>query len=71
MLKYELRNEKYLLKNIKDALDNPLNIKDIKYDSNGNPSVTYVGTKATVVVNPETGRIITVWRTSSRIQQQF
>ena len=69
--KVRIKEREVSLKNIKDALDNPLNIKDIKYDSNGNPSVTYVGTKATVVVNPETGRIITVWRTSSRIQQQF
>ena len=42
---------------INDALNNPLQISDIKFDSQGRPSVKYIGQGATVIVNLETGNI--------------
>ena len=40
--------------NIDDALNNPLKVTDVKYDSQGRPSIKYIGKNATVVVNPTT-----------------
>jgi hypothetical protein len=51
---------------IDDALKNPIKTKPVRVDSHGRPSQQLVGKEATVVVNPETGKIITVWRTSSK-----
>lgn len=52
--------------NIDDALNNPLKVTDVKYDSQGRPSIKYIGTNATVVVNPTTGKIITVHGTHTK-----
>ncbi|MFV0291024.1 MAG: DUF4258 domain-containing protein [Mangrovibacterium sp.] len=51
---------------IQDALQSPLKTTEAKYDSQGYPSVKYIGASSTVVVNPETGKIITVYPTSSQ-----
>jgi RHS repeat-associated protein len=51
---------------IKDALKNPLQLGSVKIDSLGRPSQTLVGRSATVVVNPQTGQIVTLYPTSSR-----
>jgi len=51
---------------INDALKNPLKVTDVKYDVKG-PSIKYIGNKVTVVVNPETGNIITVYGTHSKL----
>ena len=51
---------------INDAIKNPSKITDVKYDSQGRPSVKYIGNKVTVVVNPETGNIITIYPTSTQ-----
>jgi RHS repeat-associated protein len=53
-------------KQVNDALKNPLKVKPTKYDSFGRPSQTYIGKNATVVVNPTTGKVITMWRTGSK-----
>ncbi len=52
--------------NIDDALNNPLKVTDVKYDSQGRPSIKYIGKNATVVVNPTTGKIITVYGTHTK-----
>lgn len=55
---------------IKDALVNPLHIDNIKIDSLGRTSQRFVGEKATVNVNPETGTVSTIWKTGkSKIQK--
>jgi RHS repeat-associated protein len=51
---------------INDALKNPLKVTEVQYRENG-PSVKYIGNKATVVVNPETGNIITVIPTGTKV----
>lgn len=52
--------------NIDDAVNNPLKVSEVKYDSQGRPSVKYIGKGATVIINPETGKIITVYPTSTQ-----
>ena len=53
------------LDDINNTLKNPLKVTDIKIQENG-PSVKYIGPKVTVVVNPETGNIITTYPTSTQ-----
>ena len=45
---------------------NPLKISDIKYDAQGRPSIKYIGKEATIIINPEKGKIITVYPTSTQ-----
>lgn len=54
---------KVSINDIKDALINPLYIDEIKIDSLGRPSQRFIGEKATVNVNPQTGTIATIWKT--------
>jgi RHS repeat-associated protein len=51
---------------ILDAVKNPLKQGEVKVDSLGRPSQASVGAKATVIVNPETRKIITTYPTSSK-----
>lgn len=50
---------------ILDAMKNPLKINDVVTDSIGRQSQRFIGRSAEVVVNPETGKIISVNPTSS------
>ncbi|HVV69572.1 MAG TPA: PAAR domain-containing protein [Gammaproteobacteria bacterium] len=50
---------------IKDALKNPLKVKEPKTDSLGRPSQRYIGKEAEVVINPESRDIISVNPTST------
>jgi len=50
---------------ILDALKNPLKINNIVIDQYGRQSQKFIGRLAEVVVNPQTGRIISVNPTSS------
>lgn len=58
-------------KSIEEALKNSLDIGKIKQDSENRPSVEYTGKVARVQVNPDTGNIITVWRTSTEIKIKY
>lgn len=62
--KYEDR--KVTAKEIGDALVNPIHIDKIKVDKQGRRSIRYIGEKATVNVNPDIGKIATVWQTGRR-----
>ena len=50
---------------ILDALKNPLKINDVVTDQLGRQSQRFIGQFGEVVVNPQTGRIISVNPTSS------
>jgi len=50
---------------ILDAVKNPLNVKDVVKDALGRLSQRYIGREAEVVLNPETGQVISVNPTSS------
>lgn len=56
---------------ILDALQNPLFIGEEIEDEYGRKSVRIIGKDATVCVNPETGTIITTWKTSSKIRKKL
>jgi hypothetical protein len=51
---------------INDALKNPLKVTEVNYDAQGRPSVKYIGNNTTVIVNPDTGKVITVYPTSTQ-----
>ncbi len=57
--------------NIIDTLRHPLHIGDIKVDANGRPSQRFIGTHATVNVNPESGIIATVWKTGTKTIKKY
>ncbi len=56
--------------NAKDALENPLHIGDIKIGKKG-PSQEFVGRSATIAINPDTGNIITVHGTHSKVVKKY
>lgn len=56
---------------IDDAINNPLSKGDIVIDEQGRKSVKYIGNEATVVLNPDTGEVITTWKTGSRIKKKY
>lgn len=66
-----MNDRKVSIDDIINALENPLDIKPIKYDSEGRPSFTVVGAKATVSVNPETGKLTTTYPTHSKIAERL
>ena len=45
---------------------NPLKVSGIKYDAQGRPSIKYIGKEATIIINPEKGKIITVYPKSTQ-----
>ena len=53
------------LEDIEDGLSNPLKITDVKIDSEGRQSLQYIGERATIVLNPVNGNIVSVWKTGS------
>lgn len=53
------------LEDIEDGLSNPLKITDVKIDSQGRQSLQYIGERATIVLNPVNGNIVSVWKTGS------
>ena len=53
-----------------DALVHPLHIRPIKEKENGR-SQEYIGKEARVVVNPDSGNIITVWKTSRKLRKKY
>ena len=58
-------------KDINDAVQEPLHKSTIKYDDTGKPSWEMIGRTVTVVQNPETGKLITVYRTSSKLVERL
>ncbi len=56
---------------ILDAVRNPLKVADAKVDALGRQSQKIVGATATVVVNPKTGKIVTVYPTSTRTAEKL
>lgn len=56
---------------IDDALKNPLFKGNVVIDANGRKSIKYIGKDATVVLNSETNKVITSWKTSSRLKKKY
>ena len=49
-----------------DAIRNPLDVRPVKVDSLGRPSQRIIGEKAEIVINPETGKVVSINPTSSK-----
>lgn len=58
-------------KDVADALTNTLDYGKIKVDSKGRRSQEYIGASARVQVNPDTGELITVWQTSTKLKKKY
>ena len=56
---------------IRDTLNNPLFVGEVVVDAFGRKSVRYIGTDATVILNPDTEAVITTWKTGSRIRKKY
>lgn len=54
-----------------DAINHPLNIKPVTYDSEGRPSFVVIGEKATFALNPENGVLTTTWKTGSKLAKRL
>lgn len=56
---------------VEDARKNPIHTKPVVIDEQGRKSQVIIGRTATICINPETGNIITMWRTGSRIRKKY
>lgn len=54
-----------------DAMARPLHVTEVKVDSLGRKSQKYIGREATVAVNPDTGKIVTTYRTKSSYRRKY
>ena len=54
-----------------DALKNPMDSGKIKYNKDGIPSMEFIGKWHRIQINPETGKIITGWKTSSKLRRKY
>lgn len=59
------------IEDIHEALQNPLKVGKIKTDSIGQISQEFIGDKAIVQVNPETGNLVTLWKTSYKLRRKL
>lgn len=59
------------VEDIRDALENPLQVNPARYDQEGRPSITVVGRSATLAINPETGVIATCYPTHSKTRKKL
>ena len=56
---------------VDDALSNPLYKGDVIVDEAGRKSVKYIGKDITVILNPDTGEVVTAWKTGTRIRRKY
>ena len=56
---------------IADARQHPLHRKPTRTDANGKRSYQQIGRDATIVVNPDTGNIITTWKTGTKTRRRY
>ncbi|MDE7399665.1 MAG: phage minor capsid protein [Oscillospiraceae bacterium] len=58
-------------KDIADALTNTLDYGKIKVDAKGQRSLKFIGTNAQVCINPDTGELVTVMPTSTKLKKKY
>lgn len=56
---------------IDDALAHPLHVGEVVTDAQGRKSIKYIGKDVTVILNPDTGIVITSWKTGTKIRQKY
>jgi len=62
---------KVLIKDIYDALTNTLDYGKIKVDAKGKRSLKFIGANAQVCINPDTGALVTVTPTSTKLKKKY
>lgn len=69
---YERKDERNVgIRSIMSAIKHPIKIVPVKYDKQGRPSKKYIGDYATIAVNPDDGRVITVHPTSRKKRKKI
>lgn len=58
-------------KDVLDAIKNPIYVGETKTDDNGRKSRRFIGSVATVNVNPDNGAIVTVWKTGKNTRDKY
>lgn len=56
---------------VEEALSNPIHREPERTDGHGRRSQKVIGYEATVVYNPETGSVVTVYPTSTRLRRKY
>jgi hypothetical protein len=56
---------------IRDARTNPIHSKEIVTDGLGRKSQILIDKKATVCINPDTGKLITAWKTGTKTRKKY
>lgn len=69
--KERMEQRKVSVVDVQDALTNPLHISEINIDEKGSKSQRFIGTKATVNINPDTGTVVTTWRTGKSTIKKY
>jgi hypothetical protein len=57
-------------KAINGAISAPLHVKPVKADEHGRRSQQYIGDDATVAINPDTGKVISAWKTGRQTRKK-
>jgi hypothetical protein len=56
---------------VHDTLTNPIHSKEIVTDHLGRKSQILIGKNATVCVDPDTGNVITAWKTGTKTKKKY
>lgn len=56
---------------VRDARTNPIYSKEIVTDGLGRKSQILIGKNATVCINPDTGKVITAWKTGTKTRKKY
>ena len=56
---------------VTDAVTKPLHVNAVRVDEKGQKSQRFIGEMATVNVNPDTGNIVTVWKTGQKTRKRY
>lgn len=62
---------KVTAKEIVDAMKKPLYIREVKTDDLGRRSQRFIGKRATININPDSGVITTVWPTGTSTRKKY
>lgn len=69
---YDRRGERNIdIKSIIRTVKHPIKVDGIKYDNQGRPSKKYIGDYSTIAINPDNGRIITVYPTTRKRRRKI
>ena len=66
-----MRQRGVSVQGIKNALEKPFLVGDLKVDDYGRKSQKFIGKEATVIINPETGIVVTTWKTGKATIKKY